>query len=385
EDALTWLKNITSGRGFNSDATVPAESSFGGIIFTSQRAVEAFTSIVESLDSHTRDELLPEALPLYVVGPATARGLRSLNLKCQIIGEETGNGAALSAFMLDHYNRLPTSQTSPDLPQEARIGVDEVVIYETCEMASFHIDFAQALEESAASGAKEQWVVVFSPQGCRAMLDCLGWLDEAGRFKADVTDSSSTTTYIATIGPTTRDFLIKEFGPQEHQTTPKKSPTEPNVLNVVLGNIQIKPWYPSFYPEDLVGRKAERLYVCECCFRYSRELMPYLAHRLYSQNLSLFAKLFLDTKSVFYDVTTFRYYVLVLTDPQTGERQVVGFFSKEKMSWDNNNVACILVFPPWQKRGLGQLLMGVSYELSRREGRLGGPEKRENTPFTKSA
>ncbi|CAD0041064.1 unnamed protein product, partial [Aureobasidium pullulans] len=204
----------------------------------------------------------------------------------------------------------------------------------------------------------------------------------------------------AAVSPQTR--------PREDQT-PKKSPTEPNVLNVVLGNLQIKPWYPSFYPEDLVGRKAERLYVCECCFRYSKELMPYLAHRrvcplkdspppgtliyqtadqsiyevdgeehkLYSQNLSLFAKLFLDTKSVFYDVTTFRYYLLVLTDPQTTDRQVVGFFSKEKMSWDNNNVACILVFPPWQKRGLGQLLMGVSYELSRREGRLGGPEKRE--------
>lgn len=67
--------------------------------------------------------------------------------------------------------------------------------------------------------------------------------------------------------------------PREDQT-PKKSPTEPNVLNVVLGNLQIKPWYPSFYPEDLVGRKAERLYVCECCFRYSKELMPYLAHRV---------------------------------------------------------------------------------------------------------
>ena len=47
------------------------------------------------------------------------------------------------------------------------------------------------------------------------------------------------------------------------------------------------------------------------------------------------------------------------------------------MSWDNNNLACILVFPPWQKRGLGQVLMGVSYELSRREKRLGGPERRE--------
>jgi hypothetical protein len=55
--------------------------------------------------------------------------------------------------------------------------------------------------------------------------------------------------------------------------------------------------------------------------------------------------------------------------------QVVGFFSKEKMSWDNNNLACILVFPPWQRKGLGALLMGASYEISRREGILGGPEK----------
>lgn len=45
------------------------------------------------------------------------------------------------------------------------------------------------------------------------------------------------------------------------------------------------------------------------------------------------------------------------------------------MSWDSNNLACILVFPPWQRRGLGQLLMGVSYELSRREACVGGPEK----------
>lgn len=45
------------------------------------------------------------------------------------------------------------------------------------------------------------------------------------------------------------------------------------------------------------------------------------------------------------------------------------------MSWDNNNLACILIFPPWQRKGLGALLMGVSYEISRREGVMGGPEK----------
>lgn len=66
-----------------------------------------------------------------------------------------------------------------------------------------------------------------------------------------------------------------------------------------------------------------------------------------------------------------------MRNPMTSQEQVVGFFSKEKMSWDSNNVACILVFPPFQRRGVGQTLMGVSYELSKQEGRLGGPEKRE--------
>lgn len=57
-----------------------------------------------------------------------------------------------------------------------------------------------------------------------------------------------------------------------------QEPVEPNVLNVVLGNLLIRPWYPSFYPEELAGRKTERLYVCQWCFRYSRELIPFLAH-----------------------------------------------------------------------------------------------------------
>lgn len=110
--------------------------------------------------------------------------------------------------------------------------------------------------------------------------------------------------------------------------------------------------------------------------------------QLFCQNLSLFAKLFLDNKSVFFDVSGFHYFLLVFTPPDAPtdptsdvtevikpRGQVVGFFSKEKMSWDNNNLACILIFPPWQKKGLGALLMGVSYEISRREGIIGGPEK----------
>lgn len=132
--------------------------------------------------------------------------------------------------------------------------------------------------------------------------------------------------------------------------------------------------------------------------------------KLYCQNLSLFGKLFLEQKSVFFDTGAFMYYILTCTpieatelkDSQKTHRgrkrtvdgsarssngndysparvpQVLGFFSKEKLSWDNNNLACILIFPPFQHRQLGKLLMAVSYKLSGWEwegGVIGGPEK----------
>lgn len=65
----------------------------------------------------------------------------------------------------------------------------------------------------------------------------------------------------------------------QHRTparTPMHGPQ--NVGNVVLGNLRITPEYPSFYPEDLIGRKAQWLYVCHWCFRYTHELMKYAAH-----------------------------------------------------------------------------------------------------------
>ena len=190
-----------------------------------------------------------------------------------------------------------------------------------------------------------------------------------------------------------------------------------NVNSVVLGDLLIKTWYRSSYPEEIVGKGTiDRLYVCKWCFKYTSDLSSFRAHErscgskdrpppgriiysrdnyaiyevdgeeepLFSQNLSLFSKLFLDTKSIFFDVTTFNYYLFVISDgpsfgpdswPPPPQRSVVGFFSKEKISWDNNNLACILVFPPWQRLGYGSILMGISYHLAEEEGRYGGPEK----------
>ncbi|CAL3969745.1 unnamed protein product [Diplocarpon coronariae] len=217
-----------------------------------------------------------------------------------------------------------------------------------------------------------------------------------------------------------------------------KEALERNIDNVVYGDVKFKAWYPSWYPKEIIGEKAltvgggdkgglvvSELYVCKRCFGYGKVLVEWVRHcrccekgvpgrkvyvhggwreegaprgangewsvwevdggveTLFCQKLSLFAKLFLDNKSVFFDVSGFNYFLLVYTPSPTSphnpdsppQPQIVGFFSKEKMSWDNNNLACILVFPPWQRKGLGALLMGISYAIARREGIMGGPEK----------
>jgi histone acetyltransferase HTATIP len=54
---------------------------------------------------------------------------------------------------------------------------------------------------------------------------------------------------------------------------------------------------------------------------------------------------------------------------------VIGYFSKEKESAENYNVACILTLPQHQRHGYGKLLIEFSYELSKKEAKLGSPEK----------
>lgn len=50
----------------------------------------------------------------------------------------------------------------------------------------------------------------------------------------------------------------------------------------------------------------------------------------------------------------------ILTDADSTRDHVMGFFSKEKLSYDDYNLACIVVLPPFQRMGYGMLLIEFS-------------------------
>ena len=70
--------------------------------------------------------------------------------------------------------------------------------------------------------------------------------------------------------------------------------------------------------------------------------------------------MFLDHKTLYYDVEPFLFYVMTEVD-ELGAR-FVGYFSKEKRSIDNN-VSCIMTLPVRQRKGWGQLLIDFSMSL----------------------
>ncbi|KAL8375767.1 hypothetical protein RB595_007067 [Gaeumannomyces hyphopodioides] len=205
------------------------ESEYGGLVFTSQRAVEAFAKLVEEAGSGRDGWPHLQDVPVYSVGPATTRALRAVAQQpgLQVYGEHTGNGETLAPFILDHYGDwyqgratkppllflvgeqrrdvIPRVLMDDGLAPDRRVRVDEVVVYGTVVMASFEHDLAARLARVEEKGRRELWAVVFSPTGCDSILRGLGLLGAAG-------SGSDSRRLVATIGPTTKAFLQTSFG-----------------------------------------------------------------------------------------------------------------------------------------------------------------------------
>ncbi|KAF2493815.1 histone acetyltransferase ESA1 [Lophium mytilinum] len=174
-----------------------------------------------------------------------------------------------------------------------------------------------------------------------------------------------------------------------------------NLDKIQMGKFEVEPWYFSPYPVDFTD--ADMVYICEFCLCYFGDEVQFVRHRskctllhppgneiyrddycsffeidgrrqrTWCRNLCLLSKLFLDHKTLYYDVDPFLFYCMCTRDEHGCH--LVGYFSKEKESAEGYNVACILTLPQYQRKGFGKLLIAFSYELSKREGKLGSPEK----------
>lgn len=170
-----------------------------------------------------------------------------------------------------------------------------------------------------------------------------------------------------------------------------------------FGSFDIDTWFQAPFPEEYSLVPDGRLWMCEFCLKYMKSRFMVARHRMkcmmhfppgqeiyrasnisvfevdgsknkiYCQNLCLLAKLFLDHKTLYYDVEPFLFYVFVESDAYGAH--FVGYFSKEKRSPMDYNVSCIMTLPIHQRRGWGYFLIEMSYLLSRKEKRLGSPEK----------
>ncbi len=141
---------------------------------------------------------------------------------------------------------------------------------------------------------------------------------------------------------------------REHEETTKVK----NIETIVMGSWLVAAWYYSPFPAEYSD--VETLYVCEFCLSYMKKRKTFRKHkvectcrqppgkeiyrhedisvyeldgkehRAYCQKLCLLAKLFLDHKTLYYDVTPFYFYVITKVDCHGAH--IVGYFSKEKVS-----------------------------------------------------
>lgn len=209
-------------------------------------------------------------------------------------------------------------------------------------------------------------------------------------------------------GVTENDFTLfkkaQERALESMASSLKGSSSNPNARSppmIRFGKYEIKTWYSSPYPQEYAMQPM--LYLCEFCLKYMKSQSILKRHRakchwfhppaneiyrkgevsifevdgitskIYCQNLCLLAKLFLDHKTLYYDVEPFLFYVMTHNDRKGCH--LVGYFSKEKSCQQKYNVSCIMTMPQYQRQGFGRFLIDFSYLLSRVEGQSGSPEK----------
>ncbi|ORY43792.1 Esa1 histone acetyltransferase domain complexed with coenzyme A [Rhizoclosmatium globosum] len=136
--------------------------------------------------------------------------------------------------------------------------------------------------------------------------------------------------------------------------------TQSNIDKIIMGANEVETWYFSPYPEEFTYSDA--VYICQFLLMrhppgneiYRKDDLSFFEidgrkQKKYCRNLCLLSKLFLDHKTLYYDVDPFMFYIMTKND-DVGQH-IIGYFSKEKQSAEEYNLACILTLPQNQRMG----------------------------------
>ncbi|OBZ85070.1 Uroporphyrinogen-III synthase [Choanephora cucurbitarum] len=197
-----------------------------GLILTSQRSVEALNRAYGMCRLNNKTHEAWNALPVYIVGPKTADALAQSPLFQSHTSDWTvaPRASELIQPLLNssHYLFLAGDKRHDLIPEalsEAHIPFHEIQTYATCPHP------ALATHLNLLVNNKPGWLVFFSPSGIQFILSIAPKIKDqlfSGAYK------------IATIGPTTADFIIHELGFKVDVV-----PDKPDVEHLIHAMIQI--------------------------------------------------------------------------------------------------------------------------------------------------
>ncbi|KAI5952860.1 HEM4 [Candida jiufengensis] len=194
-------------------------------IITSQRAVEMLGECISELSSEIKHKIFEKIG--YTVGPATYKILKEIGFTNVRGGIDAGNGLKLSEIIINEISKSTnivffTGEIRKDiiprkLIESGYLNFKEYVMYKTEEQPKIIDNFIEQFSTSSNG-----WIVFFSPQGTSKIIEYLKIKEKEEKIFQNWK--------LASIGPTTEEYLI-----QEHGLVPKVIAKKPDAFNLVDG------------------------------------------------------------------------------------------------------------------------------------------------------
>ena len=231
----TSLENLEHLSRIIRGAEDADQGTMNGVIVTSARAVEAC--------AHAGADIDWRAVRFYAVGPATAAQLAQLpNPPRDVRGTESRTAEQLARYIVRDATQgerllyLTGDKNRDTLPRIVREDLGEgclreLGVYATRGVRDFESTLARALQDESGTfdpfiaamrrdkrtedDGEPWWIVFFAPSAAAHVMSALReHFSLAGRYDGTVwqADSSLRPARIATIGPTTANYLREEHG-----------------------------------------------------------------------------------------------------------------------------------------------------------------------------